>query len=169
MYDLPPPADYPMSSHDDQQRAPEDATAEELVINSNSTMYEQNNSSEEELEVIINGQAGTFSRTTPDEFSDTGDDEEGVVYEIQAVVPEPVTVRLCAVNVTEDQLAANSSDNEGAEGDDEDDPRNIPGGQTQVAFRRPSTAEKRKRPIDEGHEEEVCTRCVWLSLSSHCS
>lgn len=147
-----------MSNHDQPQRAPEDAT-EELVA---STMYEQNNSSEEELEVIINGQTGTsFSRTTPDEFSDTGD-EDGLVYEIKALAGP--TVKLCAVNVTGDQQAPDNYDSRGGGGGEEEEgeePQNIAtGAREEVTFRRPSTAEKRKRPIDD-HEEEVC---IYLSI-----
>lgn len=146
-----------MSNHD-HQRAPEDAAALAARNNLN-TMYEQNNSSEEELEVIINGQATPFdSGTTPDDFSDTGD-EDGVVYEIKAMTADgqdEEQVKLCAVNVTgggggglrtpENNGPGTVVQQEGDAGVEAD---------TTTTFRRPSTAEKRKRPID--HHEEVCT------------
>lgn len=152
------PLDFPMSNHD-HQRAPEDAPAAALAASNNlNTMYEQNNSSEEELEVIINGQATPFdSGTTPDDFSDTGD-EDGVVYEIKAMTADrqdQEQVKLCAVNVTggggglrtpEDNVPGTVVQQEGDAGVEAD---------TTTTFRRPSTAEKRKRPID--HHEEVCT------------
>lgn len=169
-----------MSNHEhhQHQRAPVNDVApaadEEAQLVA-STLYEQNNSSEEELEVIINGQP-PFSRSTPDEFSDTGD-EDGVVYEIQALaVP---TVKQSAVNVSVDQQAPDKPDGdeeeeEGAEA--EDYARKVCAGArgAEVTFRRPSTAEKRKRPIDD-HNEEVCTPlsfstysnsdCCWVSVS----
>ena len=145
-----------MSSQSEQNhRAPVEVTEDELQINS-STLYEQNNSSEEELEVIINGNQVA---TTPDEFSDTGD-EEGVVYEIKAMDEDQV-VNQRAMNATAgDQLVtsttvANDTEQE-AEDEEEDPPRIASADAEAVTFRRPSTAEKRKRPIDR--DEEVCIK-----------
>lgn len=156
-------SNHELHHHLRHQRAPANdvaPTVDEEAQLVTSTLYEQNNSSEEELEVIINGQA-PFSRSTPDEFSDTGD-EDGVVYEIKALaVP---TVKQSAVNVSADQQAPDKPDGDEEEAelvaDDEaeDYPRKVCAGArgAEVAFRRPSTAEKRKRPIDD-HNEEVCT------------
>lgn len=151
----------PVAEDVDQKKAGQGGL---LVPNNSSTMYEQNNSSEEELEVIING--GGVSTRTPDEFSDTGD-EEGVVYEIKGMPAKGVCESASAVNATEEEGEGEEDQRAPDHVQHVQDGEEVASGvdrcrSASTTFRRPSTAEKRKRPID--HDEEVCT-VVYFSLT----
>lgn len=154
-------SDLQMSEHDHQT----------LDDSHGKVADEQNNSSEEELEVIINGNGGQVSFSqTPGDFSDTGDEEEGVLFEVNAMTAGENTVDLNAVKRTEDQLLTDNANrdeelsHEDCDDSDIEKREKLTGVEPQApTFRRPSTAEKRKRPIDP--DEEVCVKirnCGYL-------